>query len=58
MTDGAETVMGMWKVQKFSHLDLSWHLVVQVSWPSILLLPQECLQQTTYMRRFLPFTFY
>lgn len=29
------------------HLDLSWHWVVRVSWPSIWPLPQECLQHAT-----------
>lgn len=29
------------------HLDLSWRLVVQVSWPSIWPPPLECLQNTT-----------
>lgn len=47
MTDGAKTVMGMWKRFEFLHLDLAWHLVVQVSWPNIWPLPLECLQHTT-----------
>ena len=44
MTDGAERAVGMWESIKFLHLDLSWHLVVRVSWPSIWPPPQECLQ--------------